>query len=215
TANQDLVVMKLYELLHDFAVSSLLIPESLYISDTLFPMAVISNLAINTDSCRAYLKIQPGTYMDSSWLVLTPGAFDTVRFAPFLAETAGVITVTCWVNLAADERRFNDTLIRTAVVWQETTGLAENRPANTRLVVTITPNPVRAQAQINFSLPPEPAVTLRLFDRTGALVQQLPIQTVNGRTRFRLDLKNLPAGVYFLKADRTDVLLNAKVVIQH
>ncbi|MCX7733040.1 MAG: T9SS type A sorting domain-containing protein [candidate division WOR-3 bacterium] len=215
TANQDLLLMKLYEVLHDFAVRTLLTPESLYISDTLFPMAVISNLAINPDSCRAYLKIEPGPYLDSSWLVLTPGAFDTVQFALLLADTTGVITVTCWVNLAADERRFNDTLIRTVIVWQETTGLAENRPADTRLVVTITPNPIRTQAQINFSLPPEPAVTLRLFDRTGALVQQFPIQTVNGRTRFRLDLKNLPAGVYFLKADRVDVPLNAKVVIQH
>jgi uncharacterized delta-60 repeat protein len=214
STNVDLL-LKLYEIQHDLAVSALIVPESLYIAETLFPQAIIQNLAINTDSGRAYLKIEPGAYLDSIWLVLTPGAAETINFTHFRADTAGIYTVSCWVYLAADERRFNDTLIAALTVWEESTAIAESPAVLRPLTLTITPNPVRTHGLVDLNIAPENRLTLKLFDRTGALIREFAIEPGNGRTRFQLDLKEIPAGVYFLRLDQPATQLTRKVVIQH
>ncbi|MGB9742454.1 MAG: SBBP repeat-containing protein [candidate division WOR-3 bacterium] len=213
--NIDLLLLKLYEVQHDLAVTALLIPESLYIAETLFPQVVVQNLAINPDSSYAYLKIEPGSYLDSTWVVLTPGAVDTMNFAEFIADTAETYTVTAWVNLAGDERRTNDTLSRMLIVWQETTAVAEPRSELQPPVLTVTPNPISADGLINFNLPLANSLTLKLFDRTGMLVREFGIDRRNGETRFRLQLKDLPTGVYFLRLEHPAARLTRKVVIQH
>lgn len=215
STNVDLLLLKLYEIQHDFAVTALLIPESLYITDTLFPQAIIQNFAINTDSGYAYLKIDPGDYLDSIWLVLIPGAIDTVFFPQFLADTSGDFTIACWTNLINDERRFNDTLIATLTVWEETTAIAEQRTALRQPILTVTPNPVHSYGIISFNTPPENNLTLKLFDRTGTLIQKFLITPQNGKTSFRLNLKDVPNGVYFVHLNHPQAHLIRKVVIQH
>jgi len=215
STNVDLLVMKLYEVQHDFAATALFVPESLFITDTLFPIAVIQNCAVNTDTGYAYLKIEPGAYLDSTYLILLPGAGDTVNFASFLADTAGNYIITCWAKLARDERRFNDTLRAVLTVWQETTAIKEAQAALQRLELTLTPNPLRANGVVSFNIPLQNDLTLKLFDRTGSLVREWKLNPGNGTTRFPLQFRDIPAGVYFLRPDRLGICPTKKVVIQY
>ncbi|MGQ9707630.1 MAG: SBBP repeat-containing protein [bacterium] len=215
STDADLIVCKLFEVQHDFALAGLILPESLYIEDTLKnPRAVVANLSINPDSCWVHMTIEPGDYQDSLWISLMPGMLDTVLFKPFLAETVGLITVTSWVNLAQDERRLNDTSWAEVVVWQESVGVGEEKIVARELNLTVTPNPVRTTGVVSFDLPPTKDILFKLYERTGVLVREFKIIAGNKDTRYRFDVRDLAAGVYFLCLNHKTGCLTRKVVIQ-
>ncbi len=210
----DIVVLKMFQVLHDFALSELILPESLYIEDTLKPEAVVTNLSINKDSCWLRLTVQPGEYRDSVWVVLTPGMRQRVSFRPFLADTVGLLTVCSWVNLPEDEKRGNDTIWKEVVVWRESSGIAEENITLRVLKLTVTPNPVRAFGLVRLDGPVPPKTFLKIYDRTGALVKELEVGG-NEKSHFKFDVRPLPAGVYFLCLDQPRGGITKKVVVQH
>lgn len=212
STNIDIVVLKMFQVLHDFALSRLILPESLYIEDTLKPEVVVTNLSINNDSCWLRLTIQPGEYRDSVWVVLTPGMRQRVSLRPLLADTVGLLTACSWVNLPGDEKRGNDTIWKEVVVWQESSGVAEENLTPKILNLTVTPNPVRAFGLVRLDGPVAKENLLKLYDRTGALVKEFKIGG-NEKAQFQFDVRRMPAGIYFLRLEQPKGGLTKKVVI--
>jgi len=214
STDADIVVFKFFEIMHDLGLIGLVIPESLFIQDTLYPGAVVADFAISPDSCWVRMTIEPGGYRDSVFVSLSPGMRDTVLFKPFVADTVGPVRVTGWVDLAQDERRFNDTIWSELVVWLESVGIGEGMTRAQETDLTIAPNPVRTAALVNFAAPPGKEVRFGLYDRTGALVKEFKIGAEKQENRFRLDASGLAAGVYFLRQTQPSGRLTRKVVIQ-
>jgi len=215
----DLLIGKFYEVQHDFALTALVVPESLWIEDSFVPSAVVKNLAVNRDSCWIKLTVTPGEYRDSVWLNLTPGMVDTVEFNVFRAESSGLFTVTSWSELIGDERRFNDTLRAEVVVWEESVAVAEPKRVLGISALTVAPNPVRNEGLVHITGTPMGNVNVRMYDRTGALMQKWNFvfsgDGGRGQQTLRLDVRNLPTGVYFLQVDDAKRKQVRKVIVQH
>lgn len=219
STSYDLLIGKFYEVQHDFALTALVVPESLWIEDSFVPVAVVKNLSINRDSCWIKLAVSPGDYRDSVWLSLTPGMLDTIEFGVFRAESSGLFSVTSWSELSEDERRFNDTLWAEVVVWEESVAVAEPKRFSGISAVTVAPNPVRSEGLVHLTGTPLGNVNLRMYDRTGALVQKWNFafnsDGSSGSRTLRLDVRRLPAGVYFLQVDEAGRKQVRKVIVQH
>ncbi len=213
----DLLTMKLREVAHDFGIELVGLPDSLWFTDTLWPVAIVRNLATNPDSCWARLTLHPGTYRDSSWVVLNVNSADTVRFRPWLPDTVGLVTATAWVSLPIDERRSNDTAVARIIVWSDTTGLVGQQSPSPSLGLTIYPNPVRFNAHLRFWCLPDLPATLTLYDVTGAAIWSVRDDVLNKGAvaqTVEFNAQSLPAGVFFLKLQQDDLTLSQKVVIQ-
>ncbi|NPV13724.1 T9SS type A sorting domain-containing protein [candidate division WOR-3 bacterium] len=219
STSYDLLIGKFYEVQHDFALTALVVPESLWIEDSFVPLAVVKNRAINRDSCWIKLTVTPGEYRDSVWLNLTPGMVDTIEFGVFRAESSGLFRVTSWSELPEDEKRFNDTLWAEVVVWEESVAVAEPKRFYGISAVTVAPNPVRSEGTVHLTGTPLGNVNFRMYDRTGALVQKWDFvfssDGGSGSRTLRLDVRNLPAGVYFLQVDDSGRKQVRKVIVQH
>lgn len=214
----DLLTMKLRELAHDFGVELLGMPDSLWFTDTLWPVAIVRNLATNADSCWTRLTLSPGSYRDSFWVVLGVNSADTVRFGPWLPDTLGLITATAWVSLPVDERRSNDTAVAWLIVWNDTTGLAARQNTSLPFGLSVFPNPIRCHGRFLFRCCPDRPSTLTLYDITGAAVWSTR-NDAHGRDAVagqavEFNARLLPAGVYFLKLRQGTLELNHKVIVQ-
>lgn len=219
STSYDLILGKFYELQHDFALIALSVPESLWIEDSLVPVAVVKNLAINPDSCWIKLSVTPGEFRDSLWVSLLPGMMDTLEFVSFRADTSGVFALSVWSELPDDERYFNDTLRAEFVVWEESVAVAEEKSFSGITGVTVVPNPITSIGEAYFAGFPTGNINIRMYDRTGALVQKWTFVSEDGgggrRRVVRLDVRQLPAGVYFLQIDGFSREQIRKVVVQH
>jgi hypothetical protein len=217
-SDYDLLVMKCREVSHDFAVALEGIPDSLWFTDTLRLLAVVRNLSVSPDSGWVRLTIQPSSYRDSIWVRLAPSGTDTAAFRDWVPDTVGPMLVTGWTSLPIDERRFNDTSRATVVVWDDTTGIAEQRQARAGLRVAVAPNPTRGRAVVHFQVQPGVGATLRLYDVSGAAVaaadRQVLAQSADGSGRLTLATERLAAGVYFVKLEQGRSETGCKVVVQ-
>ncbi len=215
----DFVLLKLYEMLHDIAVEELLVPDSLWRSDSLAPRAVVANLGVFDDSCWVTLVNEWADYGESAWVVLDIGATDTVEFSTWHPETTGVAELWCWSELAGDIVPGNDTAGAAVIVWDDTSGIDEERFGPlARFDMRLAPNPAAAMAFVRFALPgPEDGV-VRLYDVTGALVgpeERVRATGAGVPRQKRLDVSRLPSGVYFLKLVRGEEEVTRKLVVQH
>jgi hypothetical protein len=115
-----------------------------------------------------------------------------------------------------DERRGNDTAFAQVLVWDDTTGLAGELSPERLSGFVLGPNPARSVASVRFSLSGGEPVELRLYDITGSLVQpgRVVKATSGGPTAVQLDLRGLPAGVYFANLRHGSEELSRKLVIQ-
>jgi hypothetical protein len=108
---------------HDIALSSILAPATNVNPGTIAPKAQIRNLGTNgesgfpvtcwIDSGATRIYTQSVTYSGT----IAPGATDSVAFPNWTTGPAGAsYRVTMFANLAADERRANDTMAQTTSV---------------------------------------------------------------------------------------------------
>lgn len=219
STSYDLILGRFYELQHDFALIALTVPESLWIEDSFVPVAVVKNMAINPDSCWIKLSVTPGEFRDSLWVSLLPGMVDTLEFGVFRADTIGICTLTVWSELTDDERHFNDTLWAEFVVWEEGVAVSEEKSFSGITRVTVIPNPISSVGEVYFAGFPTENINFKMYDRTGALVQKwtfVPQAGGGGTLRMvRLDVRALPAGIYFLQIDDSRRKQRRKVVVQH
>ncbi len=76
------------------------------------------------------------------------------------------------------------------------------------------PNPFNSSTIIEYALPKDGLVSIKLFDITGRLVKQLVNeQKPMGRHRTTIDSRNLASGVYIYSLRVNDININKKLVI--
>lgn len=85
--------------------------------------------------------------------------------------------------------------------------LAEN------FVFQLQPNPTRDMVSVSFSLEQPSVVSLDLYDLSGSLLKQVETQLGSGQQDIRLDLEDLPAGMYMMRAATDDRVGMQKLVI--
>ncbi len=218
TTDVDFVLFKYYELFHDIAVLTVIAPESLWVADSLVPRAVVKNRGMLIDSCWVKFTNEWADYAESSWVNLLPGAIDTVQFSIWHPETTGAAMFVCWSELAGDQLPANDTAAATVIVWDDTSGVAEEPtgpPA--RFDMELAPNPAASVTLVKFWLPAGESGTVKLYDATGALVapDEMVCAASGAKPRWkRLDLRSLPCGVYFLRLSQGENELSRKLVVQ-
>jgi len=219
STDYDFILFKYYELVHDFAVSAVVAPESLMLGDSAVPRAVVTNWALSDDSC--WVKLDLGwtdDYAESLWVSLMPMESDTLTFPAWYPESTGTAVLNCWSELAGDERAWNDTASVSVTVWDDTTGIAGEEPlVRNRFDMALSPNPVRNMAFVRMHLPGPEQAELRLYDVTGSLVvppQSVRAQSGNGQVAMQLDARLLAAGVYFVKLSQGSRELGRKLVVQ-
>lgn len=217
-SDYDQLTMRLRELTHDFAVELLPLPESLWFTDTLRPVAVVRNLAISADSGWVRLTLSPTSRRDSAWVSLGVNRRDTIRFRPWMPDTVVTVLAKVWSSLPVDERRTNDTASASVVVYDDTTAIAGGAPGQVRLGVAVVPNPLRGVGALKYWVRPGAPAMLRLYDASGALVSGVDgcvaVQSGSGNGTLRLDVSRLASGVYFLKLVQDREVARQKLVVQ-
>lgn len=220
-SNMDFILMMLTEIRKDYAVLVVVAPESLYIHDSLAPQVVVQNRAMFADSCWLRLTVSPSDYSESTWVSLGAGEVDTVQFPQWHPTELGPTALVSWTALLDDETPGNDTSQAVVMVWDDTSGLASGeRTADGRFDLAIAPNPARTFVSLGVWLPPDGAAEIRLYDAAGSKLGLLSRDPVSSSSpggaaiRLSLDVREIPAGVYFLKLCQADRELTRKFVVQ-
>jgi uncharacterized delta-60 repeat protein len=216
STDMDFVLIRYRELVHDFGVSAVFVPESLMLGDSSVPAVVVRNNAFSLDSCWLQLTVRSADYPgESLFVTLHAYAEDTVEFPTWYPSLTGVFDFTCWSELPEDEQPLNDTAWASVIVWDDTTGIVE-QPGNVGVFdFMLVPNPARSVATVRSMLPTGEPAELKLYDVTGSLVACNRIVRVStGVTALQLDVRRLPAGVYFVQLRQGERELSRKLVIQ-
>lgn len=217
----DFILMKLREIRKDYAVLSVVAPESLYIHDSLAPEVIVQNRAIVADSCWLRLSVAPLDYAESAWVSLAAGEVDTVEFPLWHPADTGSMVLTAWSALPGDETPANDSSQTVVMVWDDTTGLAARVQAVPgRFDLAVAPNPARTFVSLSVWLPAGGAAGIELYDVAGSKLGQLsqhpgPSASAGGvAARLSVDVREFPAGVYFLKLCQENRELTRKFIVQ-
>jgi hypothetical protein len=75
------------------------------------------------------------------------------------------------------------------------------------------PNPARQQATVRYALPEAQETTIRLYDVLGRQVRTVFSEQKEGRHTQRLDVRDLPSGVYFLRLRAGGTVKTQKLTI--
>ena len=217
----DFLLMRLREIRKDYAVLSVVAPESLYIQDSLVPQVVVQNRAMFADSCWLLLAVEPLDYSESTWVSLAAGEVDTVEFPLWHPAEQGPTVLTSWSVLPGDETPGNDTSQAVVMVWDDTTGLASGKQmVRGRFDLLVAPNPARTLVSLSVWLPPDAESAIQLFDVSGSklgVLSRNPGQSSSlggAAVQIPLDVREMPAGVYFLKLCQEGQELTRKLVVQ-
>jgi len=76
------------------------------------------------------------------------------------------------------------------------------------------PNPFKSEIEISFALPKEVDVSLKIYDITGKLIENLVNKiTASGYYSVNWDAKDLPSGIYFVKFQASEFAETRKLVL--
>jgi hypothetical protein len=82
---------------------------------------------------------------------------------------------------------------------------------STRL--SVSPNPATSTANLSFVSEQSGNATISVLNQTGAIALEKLIQVNAGENNRKLDLGNLPNGLYYIKIQTGSVIQTAKLVI--
>lgn len=82
--------------------------------------------------------------------------------------------------------------------------------------LSIYPNPASKQLTINIKLEFSLSTDLRIIDLTGKTVKELSQELAheNGIYKARLDISDLPAGIYFVRIKQQDQVFSKKLIVR-
>jgi hypothetical protein len=100
----------------DAGVVEILAPTGIVDSGTsLPPRAIVANFGINPENIPGIFKIG-SSYIDTNYIYLSPGDYDTVRFRNWTAINRGEVVVKCSTALSGDLNSVNDARIAQLMV---------------------------------------------------------------------------------------------------
>ena len=77
------------------------------------------------------------------------------------------------------------------------------------------PNPAADQITVHYALPDRQKVKIRLYDVLGRRIRTVVSERKTGRKQERLDVDELPSGVYFLRLETDEKIRTRKVTVVH
>jgi hypothetical protein len=111
---------------------------------------------------------------------------------------------------AIDNRVFQATTSRLYVYRDDPYGVEEQKIVNLKPMLTVLGNPVSNAIRLRLQVPRGQTATLTLLDVAGRLVRRLSV----GRTStLEIDLRSVPAGVYFIQLRSPAVNDEHKIVV--
>ncbi|MBK7957497.1 MAG: T9SS type A sorting domain-containing protein [Bacteroidetes bacterium] len=85
-------------------------------------------------------------------------------------------------------------------------------PADRLVVTEINPNPFKDYVNVQFTLPANESVEIKVTDIGGATVKTVDLKGTQGVNARRIELPGLAAGAYFIKVKVGDTEHNAKLI---
>ncbi len=79
--------------------------------------------------------------------------------------------------------------------------------------IRVYPNPAKDITQISFEATIKQSTALKVYDKTGRLVLQQPIDTQVGNNTYLIDTKELPTGMYFIQLGEGTLQQQQKLLI--
>jgi len=101
-------------------------------------------------------------------------------------------------------------------VFKMTTGAGLAGPSSIvhRSSFTVSPNPSRGKAYLEFTLPASAPVRAAVYDHAGRMVEDLGKRLMpSGTNAWRLDTRGIPAGTYFLRLSAGEETRTARLTI--
>ena len=98
-----------------------------------------------------------------------------------------------------------------------TTGVSESAQDYLPLQSTkVFPNPTYKTATVEFELTQESYADLSIYNTNGSFVEKLNTgQYFKGVNQIKIDISNLPIGVYFLKLETNRIFELKKIILIH
>ncbi|MCK4328825.1 T9SS type A sorting domain-containing protein [candidate division WOR-3 bacterium] len=136
------------------------------------------------DECVPLFSDEEGNILGYRYEDVTNGFKVVFMYFPFHAIT---------------DTNAQDTLIYNLTSWFEL-GVEETSQELAYNLPVITPNPISKSATLNFSVPRNEHVSIRIYDVTGSLISILTNERFNaGKHTLTINTDELVSGVYFLK----------------
>ncbi len=199
--------------LYDVAVSEIVSPDSVWISQNYSVVVRIKNPGQNTlTSIPLFYKHMNDPVVSETWTgSLATG--DSVDFTFSQQFNSGFIIgariICAYSALSNDGYLINDTLCKTLPFAD---GIEESHLENFWLSQNI-PNPAMMTTAIEFSLPQSGEVLFRLTNMLGEPVKMLSLEGHTGKQSISLNVDELPAGVYYYSIEFEGYRLVKKMVV--
>jgi hypothetical protein len=169
------------------------------------PQIFVRNNGTQAEFVTATFRIPDEGYLRSSRVSVPAHAVQSITFATWVPKLKGSHAFSCTLDLPGDMDHGNDTMNRVVTV-RAGSGVAEGQsvPAEFRLDVP-RPSLFGRSVVIGYALPRAAAVSLSIYDATGALVRQLRHgSTAAGTYQLVWDGRDgqgraVPAGAYFCR----------------
>jgi hypothetical protein len=150
----------------------------------------------------------------SDWQVgMTWAEWNGTETAHRLANIGGSIYVyTVWINNFTFDLYFEGGTTHNGKVWG---GINEISNSNKRdFILKVSPTISANSCRIRFDLPIAESISLKLYDRSGRLVDELMNKQLGaGNHEISMDPQKYPAGVYFVALQTADGVQTAKIII--
>ncbi|MFM7824148.1 MAG: PKD domain-containing protein, partial [Bacteroidota bacterium] len=159
------------------------------------PLTYTWNWGDGTSSTGAYPShtyAGPGTYTICLFISDSQGCTDSVCYSFALLRLQGGAPIT--INVVPGN-----------------TGIGE--PIQS-LPMTVFPIPAKDQVQIRFNSPAQDRLQIRLMDVAGRVLKQELKEVEAGDINMRLELQNIPAGIYVLDVAGSQMQSQQKLIVE-
>jgi hypothetical protein len=206
---------------HDVGVMSILSPIGTIDSGTvIIPKAIVKNFGSISDNFSISFRI--GTfYTDDTIISLNAGLIDTLEFMPWPAIQVGTHITKCTTLLATDTNYTND-FIQDSVRVRRLIGIDE--PDYTSPLPKFfdlennLPNPFGNKTLIQYALPKESDISIRIYNSAGKLVRTLK-QGIENAGYYRIVWdgrdnkgKKVNYGIYYCRMNATEFKAMKKLI---
>ena len=175
----------------DIALSEIVAPTDTVDSGVIVrPQVYVRNNGTQADFVTATFRIPGDGYLRSSRVSVPAHDVQSISFATWVPKQVGGYAFSCSLATPGDMDLSNDTM--SGYVFVQPVGVAEGKsvPPQFRLDVP-KPSVFRRNVTLNYALPRTAAVSLSMYDATGAMVRKL-VQSTS------------PAGVHAVTWDGSD-----------